>query len=1298
MGGGEGMEVDHLSRGAVAAMSRQLGAEVLRPVLQLLDAPRPLLGGSPPAARRYRLALSDGAHLQLGVLAASLNHLVTGGALRRGTVIRVLQYFSGVIQNQRVIIVMQLEILQAEFTLIGCPMIYEANATQRSGGLGSHGPCFMPVTPSVEPTVNNLPFGECPSSMPAQGTVDAKMQQLSLNDYQNQSFPRQHYNFRQIREIENMDIGAFVDLVGIITSVSPSTIMMRKDGTEAKKRTLQLKDMSGRSVEIIFWGKFCDAEGQQLQLLSDSDSNPILALKGGRISDFSGRSVVTISSTQLKVNPDVPVAERLKQWYMAGGKNAPCVSLSRDMSSISRIYVQKTIAQIKDENLGRSDKPDFITVRAVISHVKADNFCYPACTLELNGMRCYRKIKDHTATTYALAFQEVGEKIFGLTAQELFMIRNVEQDDARFAEIMGMVLLRECLFKLRIKAETFNGEQHLKCCIVDVERLDVSDINHHLSQELDSILKDVSHPILKEDPSYTPNVEYANLEGKQTMLTSSNACGYATGVRVAGYGRFNRMSPPVSASCGGPATATSGLPLQDELLPGAATGGGGGGRMEVDLSHGAVAAMSSHQAEGLLPVLQVADAPRLVGSSAAAAKYRIVLSDGAHLQRGVLATSLNHLVADGALRRGSVVRVLDYVCSCIQNQRVIVVIQLEVLQAECALIGSPTICEANATQLNGVSCSSSLGNEPCFIQGAQAQQAVNISSCYPGQGWLDSSLPPRAEHALSNLPFGGCYGSMPAQNTVADKMQQLSLNNDHQNQKFNVSMTSRAFGSPGNACGSPLTPSYLLSPPISMDRTHVPSNESPLRITPINALSPYQARWNIKARVTAKSDLRHFTNAKGPGKVFSFDLLDAEGGEVRATCFNLQAEQYFDLIEVDKVYLISEGSLKPAQKKFNPLNNDNEIFVDHRTSIEICSSGDGSIPKLQYDFQQISELENMGSETQKRTLQLKDMSGRSVEIIFWGKFCGAEGQQLQLLCDSGSNPILALKGVRISDFNGRSVVTASSTQLKINPDVPMAERLKQWYMSGGKTAPCVSLSQDISTISRIYVQKTIAQIKYENLGRSDKPDLITVGAVISHVVADNFCYPACTLEFNGKRCNKKVTRNGDWTWYCGRCNQSFENCEYRYLLLCQIVDHTGTTFATAFQEAGEAIVGYTAHELFVIRNLDQDEARFAEIMEAVLWRKYLFKLTIEEETFNGEQHVKPNIVGVEKLDASDVSHYLLKEIDNRLKDVSCSAPEDATSYNPNVGVAGLGAGQGMQTSSHAYGYTTGVGGAGPVCQ
>jgi replication factor A1 len=38
--------------------------------------------------------------------------------------------------------------------------------------------------------------------------------------------------------------------------------------------------------------------------------------------------------------------------------------------------------------------------------------------------------------------------------------------------------------------------------------------------------------------------------------------------------------------------------------------------------------------------------------------------------------------------------------------------------------------------------------------------------------------------------------------------------------------------------------------------------------------------------VTAKSDVCCFHNARGDGKVFSFDLLDADNGEIRATYFN----------------------------------------------------------------------------------------------------------------------------------------------------------------------------------------------------------------------------------------------------------------------------------------------------------------------------------------------------------------------------------------------------------------------------
>ena len=71
-------------------------------------------------------------------------------------------------------------------------------------------------------------------------------------------------------------------------------------------------------------------------------------------------------------------------------------------------------------------------------------------------------------------------------------------------------------------------------------------------------------------------------------------------------------------------------------------------------------------AEVLRPVLQVADARHVPDgsglSSAPEQRYRLDLSDGVHLQPGTLAASLNHLVRDGALRRGSVVHILDFNC------------------------------------------------------------------------------------------------------------------------------------------------------------------------------------------------------------------------------------------------------------------------------------------------------------------------------------------------------------------------------------------------------------------------------------------------------------------------------------------------------------------------------------------------------------------------------------------------------------------------------------------------------------
>lgn len=61
-------------------------------------------------------------------------------------------------------------------------------------------------------------------------------------------------------------------------------------------------------------------------------------------------------------------------------------------------------------------------------------------------------------------------------------------------------------------------------------------------------------------------------------------------------------------------------------------------------------------------------------------------------------------------------------------------------------------------------------------------------------------------------------------------------------------------------------------------------------------LSDYQ-NWTIKARVTAKHSIRHWSNERGKGKLFNMDLMDTSG-QIRVTCFKDLVDKFYDMIEV----------------------------------------------------------------------------------------------------------------------------------------------------------------------------------------------------------------------------------------------------------------------------------------------------------------------------------------------------------------------------------------------------------------
>ena len=110
------------------------------------------------------------------------------------------------------------------------------------------------------------------------------------------------------------------------------------------------------------------------------------------------------------------------------------------------------------------------------------------------------------------------------------------------------------------------------------------------------------------------------------------------------------------------------------------------------------------------------------------------------------------------------------------------------------------------------------------------------------------------------------------------------------------------------------------------------------------------------------------------------------------------------------------------------------------------------------------------------------------------------------------------------------------------------------------------------------------------------------------------------------------------------CDKEVDECVYRYILQMQIQDHTGLTWATAFHESGEEIMGISAKDLYYLNYEEQDDEKFAELMRSVLFTKYLFKLKVKEETFSDEQRVKSSVVKAEKVNFQTETRYLLDSI------------------------------------------------------
>lgn len=292
------------------------------------------------------------------------------------------------------------------------------------------------------------------------------------------SVPQIRFNFCTIQELQNVEKDNTVDMIGVLKEVGEvGDIISKKDGRPFQKRELTVVDDTGYSVRVTIWGKTANS--------FDAQPDSVVAFKGTKVSDFGGKSLSLLSSGTMSVNPDIPDAYRLKGWYDSTGRNdnfSTHQNLASMGSATGRKDQVKTIAQVKDENLGVDDQA-YYSIKATIVFVKQENFCYPACASEGCNKKVvstgddrwlcekcnithdkpdYRyilslNVADHTSHQWLSCFDDTGRTIFGISANDLMELK--ENDEQRFTAAFDEVNCKKLYFRCRAKMDNFGDAQ-----------------------------------------------------------------------------------------------------------------------------------------------------------------------------------------------------------------------------------------------------------------------------------------------------------------------------------------------------------------------------------------------------------------------------------------------------------------------------------------------------------------------------------------------------------------------------------------------------------------------------------------------------------------------------------------------------------------------------------------------------------------------------------------------------------------------------------------------------------------------
>ena len=228
---------------------------------------------------------------------------------------------------------------------------------------------------------------------------------------------------------------------------------------------------------------------------------------------------------------------------------------------------------------------------------------------------------------------------------------------------------------------------------------------------------------------------------------------------------------------------------------------------------------------------------------------------------------------------------------------------------------------------------------------------------------------------------------------------------------------------------------------------------------------------------------------------------------------------------------------------------------------------------------EVTEFRTKNDEVKhKRNLTLADDSGFSIDCSFWDQ------DALCFNMPPEENPVIALKGVRFTEMQGKSLTMTKFSCFYVNPPHPRTKELTEWWANFDR-ATLKSVNRDqakaytetrldhgrlLSEMNDIFMSnpKALHQIS------SGTGQYFTVSGYITYIKNDDRVYYLACPDDN---CRRKVVENdgmedSEAKYRCDTCNKTYKDCVPSYMLLAKIADFSDSVYVNFYRQQADTIM------------------------------------------------------------------------------------------------------------------------------